>query len=98
MAKYDVCLVGSGAGSSPVAYELSKAGYNVIILEKGPWIKTKDFSKDELLSKKDVYIPNLTSTTNLLVKIRTENGSRNLRKRPIQNFGMAALWVVHPTL
>jgi choline dehydrogenase-like flavoprotein len=59
MAKYDVCLVGSGAGSSPVAYELSKAGYNVIILEKGPWIKTKDFSKDELLSKKDVYIPNL---------------------------------------
>ena len=30
---YDVCIVGSGAGAGPVAYELSKAGFKVLILE-----------------------------------------------------------------
>jgi len=29
-ADFDVCVIGSGA---PIAYELSKAGYNVVVLE-----------------------------------------------------------------
>ena len=36
---YDICIVGSGAGASPVAYTLAKAGANVLVLEKGPWLK-----------------------------------------------------------
>ena len=32
--KYDVCIVGSGAGASPVAYTLTKAGAKVLVLEK----------------------------------------------------------------
>ncbi len=32
--KYDVCIIGSGAGGSPIAYELSNAGFNVVVLEK----------------------------------------------------------------
>jgi len=58
--KYDVCIVGSGAGAGPVIYELSKAGLQVLVLEKGPWYRTKDFSKDELVAaRRSVYTPNL---------------------------------------
>ena len=56
--KYDVCIVGSGAGAGPVAYELAKAGRSVVVLEKGPWITTADFNKDEIVSsRRDVYTP-----------------------------------------
>ncbi|MDX1350578.1 MAG: GMC family oxidoreductase N-terminal domain-containing protein, partial [Putridiphycobacter sp.] len=58
--KFDVCIVGSGAGAGPVIYELAKAGYKVCVLEKGPFLKTEDFNKDEYLScRKDVYASNL---------------------------------------
>ncbi len=54
----DVCVIGSGAGAGPVIYELSKAGYKVVVLEKGPWIKTEDFTKDEqLVTRHDAYVP-----------------------------------------
>ncbi len=46
--EFDVCIVGSGAGGSPVALALSEAGYEVLVLEKGPWFTEKDFYKDEL--------------------------------------------------
>jgi len=46
--KYDVCIVGSGAGAGPVAYEMAKSGRSVVVLEKGPWITTADFNKDEI--------------------------------------------------
>ncbi len=58
--EYDICIVGSGAGAGPVIYELSKAGYKVVVLEKGPWIKTEHFNKDEMTAtRRDLYIPNL---------------------------------------
>ncbi len=58
--KIDVCVIGSGAGAGPVIYELAKAGYTVLVLEKGPWYRTKDFSKDEMVaSRRSVYTPNL---------------------------------------
>lgn len=60
MKKYDLCIIGSGAGGGPVAYELSKAGYSVLVLEKGPWIKTEQFNKDEIVAaRRSVYTPNL---------------------------------------
>jgi len=46
--KYNICIIGSGAGGSPIAYELSNAGYSVVILEKGKYYREKDFNKDEL--------------------------------------------------
>lgn len=60
MTDFDVCIVGSGAGAGPVAYTLSRAGYKVLILEKGPWIKTEQFSKDELACcRRSVFTPML---------------------------------------
>ena len=66
--KYDVCIVGSGAGAGPVIYELSRAGYKVVVLEKGPWFKTEDFSKDEMVAtRRSVYTPNLKDESHVLV-------------------------------
>ena len=60
MKDFDVCIVGSGAGASPVAYTLAKAGFSVVVLEKGPWFTEKDFYKDELACcLRDVYTPPL---------------------------------------
>jgi choline dehydrogenase-like flavoprotein len=54
----DVCIVGSGAGAGPIAYELSKAGYSVIVLEKGGWFDEQDFFKDEQLTRKGAFKSN----------------------------------------
>ncbi len=57
---YDLCIVGSGAGAGPVAYELTKAGYKVVILEKGSWYKRADFFKDEIgVCRRSTFTPRL---------------------------------------
>lgn len=48
MTDFDVCIIGSGAGGGPVAYELALAGYNVVVLEKGKWLTEDDYFKDEM--------------------------------------------------
>jgi len=53
--EYDVCVVGSGAGAGPIAYELSKAGHKVVVLEKGAWYSEQDFKKDEMLSRRNIF-------------------------------------------
>jgi len=52
---YDVCIVGSGAGAGPVAYELSKAGFKVVLLEKGGFYNERDFKKDEMLGRRNIF-------------------------------------------
>ena len=64
---YDVCVIGSGAGGGPIAYELSQAGFKVVVLEKGPWFKENDFSKDELACcRRKVYTPELSNEQHVL--------------------------------
>lgn len=60
MSDYDVCIIGSGAGGGPIAFELARAGHSVVVLEKGPWFKDNDFYKDELACcHRRVYRPDL---------------------------------------
>ncbi len=60
MKIYDVCIIGSGAGGAPIAYELAQAGFDVVVLEKGKWFKEEDFSKDELgVCRREIYSPRL---------------------------------------
>jgi len=48
----DVCIVGAGAAGSVLAYELSKAGMSVVVIEAGPfWNPQTDFASDELAMK-----------------------------------------------
>ena len=57
---YDVCIVGSGAGAGPIAFELTKAGYKVLILEKGSWYEKEDFFKDEIaVCRRSTFTPSL---------------------------------------
>lgn len=64
---YDICIIGSGAGAGPVAYEMARAGYSVVVLEKGPWFKTKDFVKDEIVAtRRSVYTPTLLDEPQVL--------------------------------
>jgi len=57
---YDICIIGSGAGGAPIAYELSNAGFNVVVLEKGKDYKEEDFNKDELaVCRREIFTPPL---------------------------------------
>ncbi|MEN8137588.1 MAG: GMC family oxidoreductase [Bacteroidota bacterium] len=71
--KYDIVIVGSGAGAGPIAYELSRAGKKVLVLEKGPWFKTDDFFKDEIVSsRRSVYIPNLSDEPQVIEELNSD--------------------------
>jgi len=45
---FDVLIVGSGAGGGIAAYVLAKKGARVCVLEKGPWLKKRNYGDDEL--------------------------------------------------
>lgn len=67
---YDVCIIGSGTGGSPIAYELSNAGFKVVVLEKGKYYTEKDFSKDELaVSRRDKFTPSLKDEKHIINEI-----------------------------
>ncbi len=74
---YDICIVGSGAGASPVAYTLAQAGAKVVVLEKGPWLTEKEFFKDELaISLRDSYNPKLEDERHVIEEeYEREDGS-----------------------
>lgn len=71
--EYDVCIIGSGAGGGPVALTLAKAGYSVLVLEKGPWFTEKDFYKDELACcRRSVYTPELSDEQHVIEDVDSD--------------------------
>ena len=44
----DFLIVGAGAAGSIIARELAVAGFKVVVLEQGPYLKTSDFDHDEV--------------------------------------------------
>src|SRR6185312_528309 len=54
----DICIIGSGAGGAPMALELGRAGFKVVVLEKGAHYQPKDFVHDEILnSRRNFFMP-----------------------------------------
>ncbi len=63
----DICIIGTGAGASPIAFRLAQAGAKVLMLEKGPWLTEKEFFKDELtISLHDAYNPKLSNEQHVI--------------------------------
>jgi len=65
---FDVCVVGSGAGGAPIAYELAMAGHRVAVLEKGGWYSELDFKKDEMLFRRKTYRSKIADEPHVLEK------------------------------
>lgn len=48
LEKVDAVIIGTGATGGTAAKVLSEAGLKVVGLDRGPWLKPKDFSGDEI--------------------------------------------------
>lgn len=72
MNEFDVVIIGSGAGGSPIANTLAKAGKRVLVLEKGPLFDAQannsqqpsQFKRDELLANGPEKILKLPGVSN----------------------------------
>lgn len=51
----DFVIIGSGAAGSTAAQLLSEAGYSIIILEEGPWVRTDQFGTDVYPGMKTLF-------------------------------------------
>lgn len=54
----DFVIVGSGAAGSVVAWELSRAGHRVVVLEQGPWRDEREFVHDEVAVNQNNFYTN----------------------------------------
>jgi choline dehydrogenase-like flavoprotein len=60
-AKYDVIIIGSGAGGGTLARHLAPSGKSVLILERGDWLKREQQNWDvEEVFIKNRYVPQET--------------------------------------
>ncbi|MBS1150215.1 MAG: Oxidoreductase, family [Myxococcaceae bacterium] len=51
----DYVIIGSGAAGATAALHLATAGFSVILLEEGPWIRTRQFGADMLGAMKTMF-------------------------------------------
>ena len=68
----DFVIVGAGAAGGVLARELSVAGFSVVVLEQGPWLRTKDFRHDELASLNAALTNDYKRQPNTLRESETE--------------------------
>ena len=69
----DICIIGSGAGGAPIAYTLAKAGFKVIVLEKGPLYSEEDFKKDEIaVARRSLFTPDLKDEQHVIETFNDE--------------------------
>ena len=54
----DFVIVGSGAAGGVLAKELSTAGFDVVVMEQGPWRQSKEFTHDELAVERELALQN----------------------------------------
>jgi choline dehydrogenase-like flavoprotein/catechol 2,3-dioxygenase-like lactoylglutathione lyase family enzyme len=72
----DAVVVGSGAGGGPVALTLARAGYKVVVLEKGSAYDQRDFVNDEIrFCRRDFFVPYTSDEPH----VRVGQGGRSWR-------------------
>ena len=59
----EICIVGSGAAGSILAYELAKRGREVVVLERGHYVEPRHFTEDEIGMISKLYSDGLMQQT-----------------------------------
>ncbi len=59
----DVVVVGSGAGGSVIAEELAGHGYDVVVVEQGPYETSESFKQDEMRMMQKLFQQSGTAAT-----------------------------------
>ena len=81
MAKeeFDACVIGTGAGGGVMIQELTAAGFRVVALQRGPFLKPTDFDDDELRTviRDQVFSPDQVETYRYDDHSPTETGRFN---------------------
>ena len=68
----DVLIIGSGAGGGPLALSLSRAGMDVLVLEKGPHHRLEDYRGDEMeVSRHGFFVPPISQDPHMVVTPKT---------------------------
>ncbi|HLL45242.1 MAG TPA: GMC family oxidoreductase [Longimicrobiaceae bacterium] len=89
--QFDVVIVGSGAGGAPIAYELARAGRSVLVLEKGPLLRTQDetrpgsrsdFKRDEMFNAGPERVITVTGMANTGASFYTSHIEPDLNDEP----------------
>ena len=75
----DFLVIGAGAAGGVVAKELATAGFQVVVLEQGPYLSERDYSHDEI---KYTFMPGLTNDPK--VQPVTYRKSEAERARPMK--------------
>ena len=47
--EFDVCVIGTGAGGGVMIDQLTAAGFRVVALQRGPYLRNQDFVDDDEL-------------------------------------------------
>ncbi len=51
----DYVIIGSGAAGATAALSLASSGFSVVMLEEGPWVRTRQFGADMLQAMKTMF-------------------------------------------
>lgn len=67
--RFDVAIIGSGAGGGPLAFTLSKNGFRVLVLEKGRRYCREEYVHDEMLATEQfgLFVPRVSEDPHVLV-------------------------------
>lgn len=90
METFDAVIIGSGAGGAPIAYKLAEAGKSVLVLEKGPLLRTQqdspnglsDFKRDELYASGPEKIHTISGVANTGAAFYTSHIEPDLNDEP----------------
>ena len=82
----DFLVIGAGAAGGIIAKELSTAGFDVVVLEQGPYLRENDFQHDEI---KNTFLSGMTNDPSRHPQTyrASESGAAGLLKQKFVQYG-----------